>query len=216
MVHLAIVSGLIVNFNVSFLFLLAFHKEKDKRELKLSDQEQVARIRKGDTKAFEVLFFEFHEPLSRFAHSITKSREFSRDAVQDVFLKIWRNREEWEIRQSLKVYLYQAVRNQSLNLLEKQKTRLRITGNYQEERQSHAVFDIQEEPDEQLTEEEKSIVLKIWEIVERMPDKRRLVFELHRKHGFSYKEIASILGVTRKTVENHIGQALKQIREELK
>jgi RNA polymerase sigma-70 factor (ECF subfamily) len=48
-----------------------------------------------------------------------------------------------------------------------------------------------------------------------MPQRRKMVFELHRKHGLSYKEIAQIMDITRKTVENHMGKALQDVRDEL-
>lgn len=176
-----------------------------------TDNNRMEKIRAGDKKAFEDLFFEYHEQLSRFANSITKSREFARDAVQDVFLKIWRNRKKIDIRISIKVYLYQSVRNQSLNLLDRQKNQLKLRERYTTElRIVGGSEDYQSSL--KLSEEEKELVRKIWIVVSQMPERRRLVFELHRKHGFSYKEIAKILDITRKTVENHMAQALQHIR----
>jgi RNA polymerase sigma-70 factor (ECF subfamily) len=176
------------------------------------DLDRVERIRKGDKKAFEALFFEYHEQLSRFANSITKSREFARDAVQDIFLKIWRNRKKLDIHVSVKVYLYQAVRNQSLNLLTKQKNQQRLRESFLSEIKS---VRIPEYPETNLSPEDQDLIKRIWEVVAEMPERRRLVFELHRKHGFSYKEIAKILGITRKTVENHMSQALQHIRDNI-
>lgn len=176
------------------------------------DLDRVERIRKGDKKAFEALFFEYHEQLSRFANSITKSREFARDAVQDIFLKIWRNRKKLDIQVSVKVYLYQAVRNQSLNLLKKQKNQQRLRDNFLSEIKS---LRIPEYPETNLSPEDQELIKRIWEVVGEMPERRRLVFELHRKHGFSYKEIAKILEITRKTVENHMSQALQHIRDNI-
>lgn len=176
---------------------------------KVNDFNRAERIRKGDKKAFEALFFEYHEQLSRFANSITRSREFARDAVQDVFLKIWRNRSQLDIHSSVKVYLYQSVRNQSLNLLDKQKNQQRLRENFLIELKS---VRITEYNDTNLTPEEHELIRRIWEIANQMPERRRLVFELHRKHGFSYKEIAKIMEITRKTVENHMSQALQYIR----
>ncbi|WP_020402659.1 RNA polymerase sigma-70 factor [Gracilimonas tropica] len=188
----------------------------DKKEPCWDDSEWVAMIKKGDDKAFEQLFFRYHKELSHFANSITRSREFARDAVQDVFLKIWRNRENWEIQVSIKAYLYQSVRNQSLNLLEKQYTRLRIIDEYQSEQQGQKIYSVTREliPDD-ISDEEQVLIRKIWKIVDRMPDRRRMVFELNRKHGLSYKEVAKVLDISRKTVENHVANALQDIRDEL-
>ena len=183
-----------------------------KENNKSNDLDRAERIRKGDKKAFEALFFEYHEQLSRFANSITRSREFARDAVQDVFLKIWRNRKNLEIHTSLKVYLYQAVRNQSLNLLDKQKNQQRLRESFLTEIKSVRISEYRET---NLSQEEQDLVKKIWEVASEMPERRRLVFELHRKHGFSYKEIAKILEITRKTVENHMSQALQHIRDHI-
>lgn len=190
------------------MLLFAVHANgKNKHES--NDLDRVARIREGDKKAFEALFFEYHEQLSRFANSITKSREFARDAVQDVFLKIWRNRKQLEIHSSIKVYLYQAVRNQSLNLLDKQKNQQKLRENFLSELKN---IRVPEHPENNLSNEDLELIRKVWEVVGQMPERRRLVFELHRKHGFSYKEIAKILEITRKTVENHMAQALQYIR----
>tara|TARA_R110002124_G_scaffold123906_3_gene282817 strand:+ start:3986 stop:4585 length:600 start_codon:yes stop_codon:yes gene_type:complete len=193
--------------------MLLFANLADGKENNWSnDLNRAERIRKGDKKAFEALFFEYHEQLSRFANSITKSREFARDAVQDVFLKIWRNRKQLDIHTSVKVYLYQAVRNQSLNLLDKQKNQQRLRESFFSEIKSICISEYQET---NLTPEQQDLVKRIWEIAGEMPERRRLVFELHRKHGFSYKEIAKILEITRKTVENHMSQALRHIRDNI-
>lgn len=191
------------------LFAIMANGKDDDRS---KDLGRVERIRKGDKKAFEALFFEYHEQLSRFANSITKSREFARDAVQDVFLKIWRNRKQLDIKVSTKVYLYQAVRNQSLNLLNKQKNQQRLRESFLSEIKS---IRLPEYPETNLSPEDQELIKRIWEVVAEMPERRRLVFELHRKHGFSYKEIAKILGITRKTVENHMSQALQHIRDNI-
>jgi RNA polymerase sigma-70 factor (ECF subfamily) len=199
------------------MLLFAYSQNiKGKEGDRICDADLVALIRAGNEKAYEDLFFEYHPQLTRFAISITKSKEFARDAVQDVFLKIWRNRAHLEIRVSIKVYLYQAVRNQSLNLLEKQKTRFRITNDFISEKEPKAeYYTLPEAIPEHLSEEDQRLLKRIWEVAGQMPEKRKLVFDLNRKHGLRYKEIAGVLGITRKTVENHIAQALQYIRDHI-
>lgn len=196
--------------------LLFAHIGNANNKGKEDDFLKVHKIRSGDRVAFEKLFFEYHNKLIRFANTITKSRELARDTVQDVFLKIWRNREDWELHHSLKVYLYQAVRNQALNLLEKKKARLRLKKNYQSEVESLNRELMQDDAlYGNLTELEIRQLKRIWELVEEMPERRRISFELNRRHGFSYEEISKVLGISKKTVENHIGQAIKYIREKI-
>ncbi|MGD8427947.1 MAG: RNA polymerase sigma-70 factor [Balneolaceae bacterium] len=173
------------------------------------DARLVDRVRKGDAQAFEVLFFRYYGKLCGFAVKIVKSPDLAKDCVQDVFLKIWRNRKDWSIYYSLSVYLYQAVRNQALNKLEKRKNHREYSQKYYEDG-----FNVIQEG-RKLSTEEMRVVDRIWEIVDQMPQRRKMVFELHRKHGLSYKEIAQIMDITRKTVENHMGKALQDVRDEL-
>lgn len=196
--------------------LLFAQIDNGQKDFSDDEVESVIKIRSGDKQAFEKLFFKYHNSLIRFANTVTKSRELARDCVQDVFLKVWRNREDWEIQYSLKAYLYQSVRNQALNLLEKQKASFRLKENYQRESQR-----LIEEPEEvnqsysHLTEKEIKQLERIWEIVSEMPERRRMAFDLSRRHGLSYKEISKVLGISRKTVENHLGQAVKYIRDKI-
>ena len=195
---------------------LAFAFQEQNSMKDLDDLDLVALIRKGDEKAFEFLFFKYHVELSRFAISITKSREFARDVVQDVFLKIWRNRENWEINVGVRVYLFQSVKNQALNLLEKQNSQLRIISGFRTEMESLALFGRPNtKSNDGLTDIQRYSIKQIWAIVENMPERRRMVFELNRRQGLSYKEIAKVLNITRKTVENHIANALQDIRDQI-
>lgn len=172
-------------------------------------EQQLRRIRNGDEKAFEELFFKYYQNLCGFAVKFVKSREGAKDCVQEVFLKIWRNRDDWEINYSLPVYLYRAVRNQALNKIEKQE-------NYREyARQYYEEGYCDDAGTEELSNDDSRIIAQIWIIAEQMPERRRTVFELHRKHGLSYKEISKVMNITRKTVENHMGRALQDIREQL-
>lgn len=168
----------------------------------------VRRIRSGDRDAFEEVFSMYYAKLCVFSNSYVRSLDLSRDVVQEVFIKIWDNRNDFVITQSLKAYLYQAVRNQSLNQVNKIQSRKSAKERFKNQKKAGEEVHEQELNTEELTQ-------KIWRLVDEMPERRRTVFILYRKHGLSYKEIAEVMGIKRKTVENHMGRSLQFLREHL-
>jgi|SRR6056297_3475746 len=176
-------------------------------ELSPEEQNLVNSIRDGNQEAFEEMFFDYYVPLCRFSKGYVGTVESARDVVQDVFIKIWSKREHLHIHSSVKAYLFRAVRNHSLNELEKRLRYQKIEEEYVKETESMVI--------PAADGNSKELTKIIWQVVEEMPEKRKAVFTLYREHGLSYKEIASILGITRKTVENQMGRALNFIREKL-
>lgn len=174
----------------------------------ISNQKLVERIRNGDQQAFENLFYRYYSKLCVFSNSYVKSLDIARDVVQDVFIKIWDNRENFHINQSLKAYLYQAVRNQSLNLLQQKKQKLKLKERLLKQQELSKTEEVCDLNTEELTQ-------KIWKLVEKLPERRRTIFILYRKHGLSYLEIGEVLGIARKTVENQMGKSLQFLREHL-
>jgi RNA polymerase sigma-70 factor (ECF subfamily) len=166
------------------------------------------RIRCGDQAAFESMFHHYYSRLCVFSNSYVKSLDISRDVVQEVFIKIWDNRESFHISQSLKAYLYMAVRNQSLNFLQQKKQKQRLEERLKKQQDLSDSIKKEELNTEELTE-------KIWKLVDKLPERRRTIFILYRKHGLSYTEIAEVMDITRKTVENQMGKSLKFLREHL-
>jgi RNA polymerase sigma-70 factor (ECF subfamily) len=170
-------------------------------------QELTQRIKRGDETAFKELFFAYYSGLCAMAEQITHSSEQAKDAVQEVFLKIWRQHAAFGIHISLEAYLYRAVRNQALVVLEKQKSQGRIKSGFEKE-----VLNLFESDQNKC---QSQIVKRIWEVVENLPNRRRTAFTLHHRHGLTYKEISTVMEVSLKTVETHIGLALKDIRKRL-
>lgn len=166
----------------------------------------VKKIRKGDERAFEKLFFEYFYDLISFAIQITGSPSRSKDIVQEVYYKIWKRRDRWNVHTSIKAYLFRAVRNEALNFINRKNHRENTREELAFHSSKHSThYSFEDTNSDQLLEQ-------IWEIVSELPDRRKSVFILHRKHGLSYKEIAQVLDISRKTVENHMGHALDDIR----
>lgn len=164
-------------------------------------------IRIGDEAAFEQVFRQYHPALCRYAFTIVKDQETAEEMVQDVFLKIWEKRESLLITVSMKSYLYRAVHNHCLNLLEKKKKEIRM---------DEAPLKIVHQSaapaaDMQTKELEKAIA----DAMQKLPEECRKVFELSRFGELKYREIAVMLGISVKTVENQMGKALRIMREQL-
>lgn len=170
--------------------------------------ELIRRIQSGDHNAFEELFHLYYPQLCVFSNSYVKSLDLARDVVQDVLIKIWDNRENLQITHSLKAYLYMSVRNQSLNFIQQKKQIERLEKRLKKQLELND-FIIR---DEQSTAE---LTIKVWKLVDKLPERRRTIFILYRKHGLSYSEISEVMGIARKTVENQMGKSLQFLREQL-
>ena len=165
------------------------------------------RIRCGNRSAFEVLFRAYSAPLCAFALRYVKAPEVAEEIVQDVFLKIWVNRESWRPR-NVKSYLYGAVRNKALDHLAHQKVVQEWKG-----KAYHAPETTISTPQHTLQYEE--LAEAIQEGIECLPERTRLVFILSRQHGLRYKEIASALGISVKTVEAQMSRAFRLLQTHL-
>lgn len=174
------------------------------------EKQRVEKIREGDEYAFEQLFFEYFHDLCSYALQITSSRDQAKDIVQEVFYKLWKRRKSWVVHSSLKAYLFRSVRNEALNHIDAQQYRQEANEQYKR----HIKNGIKATA-ENFTAIDSRLLKKIWEIVQELPKRRRSVFTLHRRHGLSYKEIAQVLEISRKTVENHMGLALSDIRDRI-
>lgn len=181
-----------------------------KGEKNMSGNNLVEKIRQGDKLAFEKLFSEHYYDLCSFAYQFTSCKERAKDLVQDVFVKIWNRREKWKVHRSVKAYLLKSVRNTAINQINKKGHRSEVRKTFSRER----LQSIKPSIDLGIDKEDELVDL-IWEVVLAMPERRRRVFILYHRHGLSYNEISEVLNISRKTVENHMGLALKDIRAQI-
>jgi RNA polymerase sigma-70 factor (ECF subfamily) len=166
----------------------------------------VTRIRAGDATAFEALFEAFHAPLCAFAYRYVGSSDVAEEIVQEVFLFIWEQRETGNVRDSAKNYLFTSVRNAAVNLLRHE----RVVHRHEAETVAFSARSVPS-ADRALTAAELTAAVR--RAVERLPERCRLIFTLHREQGLTYTEIASVLELSPKTVEVQMGRALKALRK---
>jgi RNA polymerase sigma-70 factor (ECF subfamily) len=162
---------------------------------------------RGDNDAFENIFRQYYQPLCRYAATLTLSNEEAEDIVQRVFVKIWEQRERLNIHSSLKSYLYKMVQHHFLNDLRRNKLRTMHEDAMKTEKNDQLSAGLEIESAE--------LKKKIQAVFEKLPEQCRLIFRLSRVEELRYKEIAEVLGISIKTVENQMGKALKIMRAEL-
>jgi RNA polymerase sigma-70 factor (ECF subfamily) len=157
---------------------------------------------------FESLFKKWYSVLCPFVFRIVRDNEIAQDLVQDVFVKLWEKREQIEINTSVKSYLFKACMNAALNH-EAARKKYKVTN---DESITLSLSDAGS-TDEGLHVSE--LQKKINEAIDTLPPACRSVFILSRFEEMSYKEIASTLEISVKTVENQMGKALKILRVQL-
>lgn len=176
------------------------------------DQDNAFLIRlkeENEEKFMEHIFRSFYTPLCKTVYNITRDTEATEDIVQDVFMKIWRRKEQLDLKQSLKSYLFRSSVNTALNYLEKNRRNSSM-----EEGSEDDLRYSSNSTEDQLRFHEVS--QQIDEAVKTLPPKCRTVFALSRYEEMSYAEIADQLSISVKAVEKHMGKALKMMREQLK
>jgi RNA polymerase sigma-70 factor (ECF subfamily) len=179
------------------------------RKQEQRDRQWVREIRKSDRKAFEQLFRAYVDPLYAFAAEHVEDQSAAEDIVQDVFCDLWERRADWEPDGTVKAYLYRAVRNTALDRLDRRQVR----EDWKEEEKEEGRPRFGTGPADALRQDELRRALE--DAVEDLPSQQKLVYRLAHRHGLSYREIASALGIARKTVENHMGRALRSLRSQL-
>ena len=164
------------------------------------------KIKNGDIHSFEILFRRYYERLCRYGYGVVGTWEDAEEIVQELFYKIWKERETLRIAFSVKSYLYGAVRNNSLQYLE----HLAVRQNYREqELDKHHEIRIQT-PEEQL--EYKELERQLEDVLNRLSERQRQIFTMSRFEGKKYTEIAGALSLSVKTIEAEMSKALRVLK----
>lgn len=178
------------------------------------DNEMLASLQKlialGDQRAFRQLFDHYAEKLSRFAFAIVNNKDTAMEIVDEIFVKIWKQRSNVGEIEHLRTYLYVATKNASLNYLSR-KANEQITEPF-----DFINIQLQEDdcPDQQLITAE--ILKKIHDAVNELPPRCKMIFKLVREDGLKYKEVADILNISANTVDAQMVIAVKKISEKVR
>ncbi len=171
------------------------------------DQNLVQLLQNGNVAAFDSLFKLYSPKLYGFALKYFKNETEAEELVQEVFVKVWENRQTLKSDLSFKSYLFTIALNQIRKHFNKRATSLR----YLESLQSDPGFS------EQVTTDDYETTLRqIYQIIDQMPVRRREIFTKSKLEGKSSKDVAAELNISPGTVDNQVSEALRFIRSKLK
>ncbi|QTE22360.1 RNA polymerase sigma-70 factor [Polaribacter cellanae] len=173
----------------------------------------ILQLQKGDSMAFETLFKLYYDKLLHLAKSYLIYKEDAEGIVQNLFLKVWEKREHLEHVTNLNNYLYTMCKNGCLDHLKHEKVKRSYVSNQQTTINIHTQF-IKDQTASLLLENE--LENQILKSIELLPPKCKAVFVKSRYEDLKYQEIATELGISKKTVEGHISKALSHMRIQLK
>jgi RNA polymerase sigma-70 factor, ECF subfamily len=165
-------------------------------------------IKNGSTKALKHIFSLYSERLFYYAIKFVNSPEIAEEIVQDVFIAIWENRKELNIRSSLESYLYTSVKNRSISYLRKKISGIE-TGDI-----SYA----NNIPDQIRTDapvEYTELNNELKRVIDSLPERCKIIFTLSRNSGLTYKQIADELNISPESVKTQIGIALSKLKKHL-
>lgn len=190
-------------------FFLPIFAEMDGSNNKTTDLHLFEAIRSGSTKAFALLFNKYYSDLVLYCGTYIQDQTVCEDIVQNIFLKLWKSRLELEITTSLQAYLVRVARNMCLDELRHRK----VKAEYVRSGAAGAGIDGEEQTENYVLFSELSS--RVSEAVENLPAKEKEAFEMSRIGDLKYRQIAEILGVSQRTVEVRISNALKTIKKSI-
>lgn len=173
-----------------------------------NEKELLLKIAEGDEKAFEHIFYNYHNRLANYIQRFTGSILLTQEIVQDVFLKIWTNRAQLSDVDNFRSFLFVSARNHAFNAIKQLAREYRRKDLWQKQLQEEFNFSA-----ERITYQE--MLTKVNKVIRALPQQQKKVFLLSREKGLSHEQIASELDLSIATVKKHMVLALKFLREQI-
>ncbi|MBZ4189877.1 RNA polymerase sigma factor [Niabella beijingensis] len=175
------------------------------KKMAIHEQELTERIAEGDEKAFLKVFETYFKELCFFVERYVHSRAMAEDLAQEVFIRIWEHREQLTAVRSFRSYLYTAAKNHTLNALKKASRSAEVMGEI-----VTAYYQNSNATKEKIQSREYQEQLH--RAIENLPARSREIFRLCREHKKTYEEVASLMGISKNAVKNHMVFSMKQLK----
>lgn len=175
----------------------------------LNDSELLNLLRKGDKKAYTIIYHRYKVLLYQFAYKKTDSKEEANDLTHELFFMIWEQHKEIVVQSELAAFLFTVLKHKIFNHYKRKK----VTDRYIDSFLSYLEFNATATTDHLIRHNELSALID--SEIAALPIKMRQVFELSRKTNLSRKQIAAELNVSEQTVKSHMQHALKILKTRL-
>jgi len=173
------------------------------------DPEALLRLAEGNLDAYRFLFDHHFSDLCNFLLIYLHSKELAEDIALDIFTFVWEKRQTLQIKANFKSFLFSAAKNKAITLYKKENQKM-----FTQIENIESVMP--NDSSSQFTMENNELRSLINDAISKLPEKSRQVYLLAWEEDMSYNEIAVQLGLSPKTIENHVGIALRKLRESLK
>ncbi len=163
----------------------------------------IAALKDDKIDCFRMIYKDYHAKLYQFIYNRTQSSYLAQEIVQMTFIKLWETRAKLSEELSIDIQLFRIARTTLIDELRKETVKLKY---------NEIVSSVHDEHYEDNQVADRDTLQHVYNAIETLPTIRKKVFKLSRVNGFSYKEIADMMSISPKTVENHISKAIKQLR----
>ncbi|WP_418698892.1 RNA polymerase sigma factor [Bacteroides sp.] len=172
-----------------------------------TDKKLLRELQAGDSNAFSSIYWQYSSHIYFFINSMLHNTMAAEDITQNVFLKLWEKHESVDIEQNLEAYLFTIARNFVYKEIERQLQSESFVSKAAE-RKDYATID--------SDIESQSFMEYLDRLIDKLPPKQKTIYILSRQKNMSYKEIAEVLSISEKTVENQLHNALKFLKRYIK
>ncbi|WP_346864064.1 sigma-70 family RNA polymerase sigma factor [uncultured Draconibacterium sp.] len=179
---------------------------------KIIERELVNQFRLGNEMAFELIFHRTKGRLKGFLLKVLPVDEDIESTMQEIYLKLWANRKSVKVENKFETYLYAITRNMVVDLMRKRFQKQK----YLEELLCNIKERDENSMDTSVVVGYSELEKRIYDAIERLPEKRKIIFKLSKIDGLSYKEISSKLNISENTVDSQLRKALAFMRNDMK
>jgi RNA polymerase sigma-70 factor (ECF subfamily) len=171
-----------------------------------TDEQLLLMLAGSDQQVFTELYYRYHTGIYSYQLAFVKIPYIAEDLTQEVFLKVWEARQRLQIHTSFAAYIYRMSRNTAIDFMKK----IAADRELRNEIILHKESFFADSGSSQLLAKEYNYLYK--QAIDSLSQQRRTVFLLCREEGKSYKEVATLLGISRHTVKEHMTKSLHILR----